>query len=80
MKGAARSGRWTVERTGSKGRKSGPGSWLEPIREEQYRFGVARPRVIERRMTRFLSEPVSVRNAVNVIVVATATVVVGSGS
>jgi voltage-gated potassium channel len=34
--------------------------------------------MIERRMTRFLREPVSVRNAVNVIVVATATVVVGS--
>jgi len=30
-------------------------------------------------MTRFLREPVSARNAVNVIVLATATVVVGSG-
>jgi voltage-gated potassium channel Kch len=35
--------------------------------------------MIERRMTRFLREPVSVRNAANVIVTATATVVVASG-
>jgi voltage-gated potassium channel len=35
--------------------------------------------MIERRMTRFLREPPSVRNAANVIVVATATVVVVSG-
>jgi voltage-gated potassium channel Kch len=40
---------------------------------------VARPRLIERRMTRFLREPVSVRNAANVIVVATAVVVVAGG-
>jgi hypothetical protein len=40
---------------------------------------VARPRLIERRLTRFLREPVSVRNAANVIVVATALVVVASG-
>jgi voltage-gated potassium channel len=40
---------------------------------------MARPRLIERRMTRFLREPVSVRNAANVIVVATAVVVVGGG-
>jgi voltage-gated potassium channel len=44
-----------------------------------YRLDVARPRLIERRMTRFLHEPVSVRNAANVIVVATAVVVVASG-
>jgi voltage-gated potassium channel len=44
-----------------------------------YRLDVARPRLIERRMTRFLREPVSVRNAANVIVVATAVVVVTSG-
>ena len=39
------------------------------------------PRVnlIERRLSRFLREPPSVRNAVGVIVVATALVVVGSG-
>jgi voltage-gated potassium channel len=37
---------------------------------------VARPRVVERRMTRFLSDPVSVRNAAAVIVAATALVVV----
>jgi voltage-gated potassium channel Kch len=40
---------------------------------------VARPRLIERRMTRFLSSPVSVRGAANVIVTATAIVVVTSG-
>src|SRR5262245_28830311 len=34
---------------------------------------------IERRMSRFLREPVSVRNAANVIVVATAMVVVAGG-
>ena len=44
-----------------------------------YRRDVPRPRLIERRMTRFLREPVSVRNAANVIVVATAVVVVVSG-
>ena len=44
-----------------------------------YRLDVPRPRLIERRMTRFLREPVSVRNAANVIVVATAVVVVTSG-
>jgi voltage-gated potassium channel len=44
-----------------------------------YRLDVARPRLIERRMTRFLREPVSVRNAANVIVVATAVVVVAGG-
>jgi voltage-gated potassium channel len=38
-----------------------------------------RPNPIERRMTRFLSEPVSVRGAVGVIVTATALVVVGGG-
>jgi voltage-gated potassium channel len=40
---------------------------------------VARARLIERRMSRFLREPVSVRNAVNVIVTATVLVVVGAG-
>jgi hypothetical protein len=44
-----------------------------------YRLDVARPRLIERRMTRFLREPVSVRNAANVSVVATAAVVVAGG-
>ena len=69
-----------MERTGIEGAQEAAwGRGWSTIREEQYRFDVARPRVIERRMTRFLSEPVSVRNAVNVIVVATATVVVGSG-
>jgi voltage-gated potassium channel len=36
---------------------------------------VRRPRVVERRMTRFLREPVSIRNAVSVIVGGTAVVV-----
>jgi voltage-gated potassium channel len=40
---------------------------------------VPRPNLIERRMTRFLREPVSVRGAVGVIVTATAVVVVGGG-
>jgi voltage-gated potassium channel len=38
-----------------------------------------RPRLIERRMSRFLREPVSVRNAASVIAVSTTLVVVGSG-
>jgi voltage-gated potassium channel len=38
-----------------------------------------RPNLIERRMTRFLHEPVSVRGAVGVIVTATAVVVAGGG-
>jgi voltage-gated potassium channel len=38
-----------------------------------------RPNLIERRMTRFLREPVSVRGAVGVIVTATAVVVAGGG-
>jgi voltage-gated potassium channel len=38
-----------------------------------------RPNLIERRMTRFLHEPVSVRGAVGVIVTATAVVVGGGG-
>jgi voltage-gated potassium channel len=41
---------------------------------------VARPNLIERRMNRFLREPVSVRLAANVIVVATAVVVVAGGA
>jgi len=40
---------------------------------------VPRPNLIERRMTRFLREPPSVRLAVSVIVTATAIVVAGSG-
>jgi voltage-gated potassium channel len=38
-----------------------------------------RPNLIERRMTRFLREPLSVRGAVGVIVTATAVVVAGGG-
>jgi voltage-gated potassium channel Kch len=41
---------------------------------------VARLNLIERRMSHFLREPVSVRNAANVIVTATAIVVVTSGT
>jgi voltage-gated potassium channel len=40
---------------------------------------VARLNLIERRMNRFMREPVSVRNAANAMVTATALVVVGSG-
>ena len=40
---------------------------------------VARPNPIERRMSRFLREPPSVRTAASVIVTATAVVVVGGG-
>ena len=40
---------------------------------------VSRPNPIERRMARFLREPVSVRNAASVIVVTTLVVVVASG-
>ena len=40
---------------------------------------VARPNLIERRMSRFLREPPSVRTAAGVIVTATAIVVVGGG-
>jgi voltage-gated potassium channel len=40
---------------------------------------VGRFNVIERRLERFAREPVSVRNAASVIVVATAVVVVGAG-
>jgi voltage-gated potassium channel len=40
---------------------------------------VPRPNLIERRMTRFLSAPLSVRSAVAVIVTATAVVVVMAG-
>jgi voltage-gated potassium channel len=38
-----------------------------------------RPRLIERRMSRFLREPVSVRNAASVIAVSTTVVVVATG-
>jgi voltage-gated potassium channel len=41
--------------------------------------GVSRPNLIERRMSKFLREPPSVRSAASVIVTATALVVVGSG-
>ena len=41
--------------------------------------GMKRPRTIERRMNRFLREPISVRNAASVIVTATFIVVVGGG-
>jgi voltage-gated potassium channel len=41
---------------------------------------VPRPNLIERRLTRFLREPVSVRSAASVIVVATAVIVVVSGA
>jgi voltage-gated potassium channel Kch len=40
---------------------------------------VGRPNLIERRMSRFLREPPSVRTAASVIVTATAIVVVGGG-
>jgi voltage-gated potassium channel len=40
---------------------------------------VTRPNLIERRMSRFLREPPSVRTAASVIVTATAIVVVGGG-
>jgi voltage-gated potassium channel len=40
---------------------------------------VARPDLVERRMARFLREPVSVRNAASVIVVATLVIVVAGG-
>jgi voltage-gated potassium channel len=39
-----------------------------------------RPNLIERRLSRFLREPVSVRSAASVIVVATAVIVVASGA
>jgi voltage-gated potassium channel len=40
---------------------------------------VPRPNLIERRLSRFLREPVSVRSAASVIVVATAVIVIVSG-
>ncbi len=40
---------------------------------------VPRPNLIERRLTRFLREPVSVRSAASVIMLATAVIVVASG-
>ena len=40
---------------------------------------IPRPDLIERRMNRFLREPVSVRNAVSVIVVTTLVIVVAGG-
>ncbi len=41
---------------------------------------IPRPSLIERRLSRFLREPVSVRSATSVIVVATAVIVVVSGT
>jgi voltage-gated potassium channel len=41
--------------------------------------GVPRPNLVERRMSRFLREPVSVRSAASVIVTATLVIVVVSG-
>jgi voltage-gated potassium channel len=41
---------------------------------------MGRWKVVERRMSRFLSEPVSVRNAASLITVATALVVLASGA
>jgi voltage-gated potassium channel len=46
---------------------------------EDPRLVAQRPDLIERRMSRFLSEPVSVRNAASVIVVTTLLLVVGAG-
>lgn len=40
---------------------------------------VPRPNLVERRLSRFLREPVSVRSAASVIMVATAVIVVASG-
>jgi hypothetical protein len=40
---------------------------------------ISRPNIIEQRMSRFLREPPSVKLAVQVIVLATMTVVVGGG-
>jgi voltage-gated potassium channel len=42
--------------------------------------GVPRPNLIERRLSRFLREPVSVRSATSVIVVATLVIVVVGGA
>ena len=42
--------------------------------------GVPRPNLIERRLSRFLREPVSVRSAASVIMLATAVIVVASGA
>jgi voltage-gated potassium channel len=49
------------------------------IRRRGYCRRVARPRLVERRTTRFLREPLSVRNAVNVIVTAAVLVSVTAG-
>jgi voltage-gated potassium channel len=42
--------------------------------------GVPRPNLLERRLSRFLREPVSVRSAASVIMLATAVIVVASGA
>jgi voltage-gated potassium channel len=49
------------------------------IRERRYCRRVARPRLVERRTSRFLREPLSVRNAVNVIVTASTLVCITAG-
>lgn len=49
------------------------------VREGVYSLDVTRLKLIERRISRFLGEPVSVRNAASVIVLATAVVVVAAG-
>ena len=41
---------------------------------------ISRPNLVERRMSRFLREPPSVRTAASVIVTATTVVVVGGGA
>jgi voltage-gated potassium channel Kch len=48
--------------------------------EREIVLGMARPNLIERRMSKFLRQPPSVRLAAGVIVTATAIVVVGGGA
>src|SRR5215469_26418 len=48
-------------------------------RERLARVAASRPNPIERRMSKFLREPPSIRTAASVIVTATAVVVVGGG-
>jgi voltage-gated potassium channel Kch len=50
------------------------------VRDASYGSGVARWNIVERRLSRFLREPPSVRNAAGVIVVVTTVVVVGAGA
>lgn len=51
-----------------------------PVRGRPYDWRIARFILIERGMSRFLREPVSIRGAVGTIVMATAVVVVASGA